>query len=150
MFNLLALVRRHSLYLLLWSSQGAMFLLNSRQGDFSCGPTARRRSGRPYTEGTAAFLPNSLRIFHSFALVYSTRPPVLVCGTGPVLLPLEVFLGRLLLRVSPSVDGRPSSAWVMPSGFAWKAPLHCRPESDNRPGILTSVTPSKRTGVMEY
>lgn len=36
--NLLASVRRHPLYILYTSSQGAVFLVNSRQRDFSCGP----------------------------------------------------------------------------------------------------------------
>ena len=36
--NLLASVRRHPLYILFTSSQGAVFLVNSRQRDFSCGP----------------------------------------------------------------------------------------------------------------
>ncbi len=37
--DLLASVRRHPLYILLRVEQGAVFLVNSRQRDFRCGPT---------------------------------------------------------------------------------------------------------------
>ena len=53
------------------------------------------RKGRPYTEGTAAFLPSSLKINHSYPLGFSPYPPVSVYGTDPLYLILEVFLGRL-------------------------------------------------------
>ena len=42
-------------------------MINSRQGFFRCGPEISL--GRPYTEGTAAFLPSSLANNHPFALV---------------------------------------------------------------------------------
>jgi hypothetical protein len=44
-------------------------------------PDAKHRKGRPYTEGTAAFLPSSLTMNHSFPLGYSPYPPVSVSGT---------------------------------------------------------------------
>ena len=56
--------------------------------------------GRPYPEVTVAFLPSSLGINHSFALVFSTGLPVLVCGTGSLYLCLEAFLGSLLHQIS--------------------------------------------------
>ena len=40
------------------------------------------RRGRPYPEVTVAILPSSLTRVLSYTLVYSTRTPVLVCGTG--------------------------------------------------------------------
>ncbi len=42
-----------------------------------------------------AVLPSSLAKVHPITLVYSTRPPVLVCGTDTLNLILEVFLGHL-------------------------------------------------------
>ena len=57
-------------------------------------------AGKPYSEVTAAFLPSSLGKNHSFALVFSTRLPVSVCGTVPPRLCLEVFLGSLLCFIS--------------------------------------------------
>ena len=57
--------------------------------------------GRPYPEVTAAFLPSSLGRNHSFVLVFSTFPPVLVYGTDSTYLELR--------------------------GFSWKrAPSNCR------------------------
>src|SRR3990167_6397358 len=55
--------------------------------------------GRPYSEGTAAFLPSSLEHTHSFALLYSSCTPVSVCGTVVTYMCLEVFLGRLFATV---------------------------------------------------
>ena len=52
--------------------------------------------GEPYSEVTAAFLPSSLGTSHSFALVFSTRSPVSVCGTVFAKLSLEIFLGSAL------------------------------------------------------
>ena len=59
--------------------------------------------GRPYSKVTAAILPSSLRTSHSFALVFSTLPPVSVCGTESIRLCLEVFLGSVLLNIGLAV-----------------------------------------------
>src|SRR3989344_6690838 len=79
--------------------------------------------GRPYSEGTAAFLPSSLEHTHSFALLYSSCTPVSVCGTVVNMMCLEVFLGRLFAMV---LFGRslkcPASAILalkQHAGFAW-------------------------------
>ena len=63
----------------------------------------------PYPEVTAAVLPSSLTMFLSYTLVYSTYPPVSVCGTGTIRLTLEIFLGSFsyhigLTFVAPLVD----------------------------------------------
>jgi hypothetical protein len=55
--------------------------------------------GKAYSEVTPAFLPSSLRNTHPFALVFSTCPPVLVCGTDCIYLFLEAFLGRLFAKI---------------------------------------------------
>ena len=78
---------------------GSCVFVKQSPGNLSLRPPATRRlGGRPYPEVTAAFLPSSLRISHSFALVFSTLPPVSVCGTEPLRLTLEVFLGSVLPR----------------------------------------------------
>ena len=41
---------------------------------------------------------------HSSTLVFSTRLPVLVCGTGILILSLEVFLGNLIRVVIHSSE----------------------------------------------
>ena len=55
--------------------------------------------GKPYSEVTAAFLPSSLGKFHSFALLYSSWPPVSVCGTDLMQINLEIFLGGVLCPI---------------------------------------------------
>ncbi len=64
-------------------------------GKLSLRPTdTRRYVGRPYPEVTVAFLPSSLRTSHSFALVFSTLPPVSVCGTEPLCLTQTKFFSE--------------------------------------------------------
>lgn len=101
---------------------GSCVFVKQSPGNLSLRPKTPKGMGRPYPEVTAAFLPSSLRTSHSFALVYSTLPPVSVCGTEPLRLTLEVFLGSVL----------PTSAWpkphlqtllgVAPGGFAYQTP----------------------------
>ena len=59
--------------------------------------------GKPYRELTAAFLPSSLTRNHSFALVFSTNPPVSVFGTDAHCLALDDFLGSVLYRISQTL-----------------------------------------------
>jgi len=68
--------------------------------------------GKPYSEVTAAFLPSSLGNTHSFVLVFSTRSPVLVCGTVPVLLCLEIFLGSVLCKIYMGEPTHLCSTWM--------------------------------------
>ena len=62
-------------------------MVNSRQGRFSATPRpfAGKRlqaQGRAFSRSYGSILPSSLTRVLSFALVYSTCPPVSVCGTG--------------------------------------------------------------------
>ena len=66
-----------------------MFLVNSRSASFVVTPTLRR--GRPYPEVTAVVLQSSLAKVLSYALVYSTYPPVSVSGTDMYSLALRAF-----------------------------------------------------------
>lgn len=83
---------------------GSCVFVKQSPGNLSLRPQHPKVRGRPYPEVTAAFLPSSLRTSHSFALVFSTLPPVSVCGTEPLRLTLEVFLGSVL----------PTFAWPKP------------------------------------
>ena len=68
------------------SLHSPVFLLNSCLDLFSAPP---QKGEDPFSRSYGVNLPNSLTMSLSSALVYSTRPPVSVCGTG---------LGRLELR----------------------------------------------------
>lgn len=67
-FDIPALVRRHPLYFLLQVKQGAVFLINSRQGIFRCGPKIEQTffSGqglsRSYARFFAEFLEEALLV----------------------------------------------------------------------------------------
>ena len=65
-----------------------MFLLNSRLNLL----TATYRSRHPFYRRYGANLPSSLERFNSRALVYSTRIPVSVCGTGDNRLTTKLLL----------------------------------------------------------
>ena len=67
--------------------------------------------GKPYSEVTAAFLPSSLGISHSFALVYSTWLPVSVYGTDSTWLCLENFLGSVLCIIPFDESPGLNTAW---------------------------------------
>ena len=80
--------RRQTLYILLWSLQSPVFLLNSRYPLVSA-PEFSSRSRRPLTYYRATFfrsyssnLQSSLTGVLSRALGYSPRPPVSVSGTS--------------------------------------------------------------------
>jgi hypothetical protein len=90
-------------------------------GNLSLRPQHPKVQGRPYPEVTAAFLPSSLRTSHSFALVYSTLPPVSVYGTEPLRLTLEVFLGSVLPRFAWPKPHIQTQLGVMHDGFAYHA-----------------------------
>ena len=69
-----------------------MFLLNSCLDLFSA-PCFRRD---PLFRSYGVNLPSSLTVNLSSALVFSTRPPVSVCGTGLTWICLAGFLGSLI------------------------------------------------------
>ena len=72
-------------------------------GPIHCGLICIRH---PFSRSYGARLPSSLRGVHSCALVYSTHPPVSVCGTGTLAyagtFPGGRFEGSGLTEVSPS------------------------------------------------
>ena len=72
-----------------------MFLVNSRSWSFV---VAHIAMGGPYPEVTAAVLQSSLTRVLSYALVYSTYPPVSVSGT--VMYSLTIFTFSRHLAIS--------------------------------------------------
>ena len=78
-----------------------MFLLNSRLGHFSAAPSGfYTLAGRPFSRSYGAILPSSLTKGIPFTLVYSTSPPVSVCGTVNNCSRVEAFLGGMGVRPS--------------------------------------------------
>ena len=108
-------------------SQSHMFLLNSRLGHFS----AATSLWLPFSRSYRVILPSSLAAGHSSALVYSTGPPVSVCGTGRAMVTLRSFsrkhayvllLGRSLAILSGSAHPADLPAERTPTPFS--APIY--------------------------
>ena len=78
--NLSALVTCHTLYVVYWTWQSAVFLLNSRLIHFTAA-----HFGHPFFRSYGVRLPSSLTGFDSLALAYSACPPVSVYGTAILL-----------------------------------------------------------------
>jgi len=71
---------------------GPVFLINSRLAFFCCIPTSLRCREGHLANLRPANLPSSLSLFLSIALVFSTNPPVSVCGTAYLKSRCEPFL----------------------------------------------------------
>ena len=148
------------------ASQSAVFLLNSRLGLFTAARQGRagpNPGGRPFSRSYGVVLPSSLTWFLPSASVFSTRPPVSVCGTVPVSFEtLRRFSRRG--RGAPSGPGKPGPtrgvgrscradlparrALPRDAPFQWGArpgPRVTPSLADGGPGMLTwspSATPS--------
>ena len=79
-------------------------------GPIHCGPP---KGGHPFSRSYGARLPSSLTGVHSYALVYSTHPPVSVCGTGTLAF-AQTFLER---RFKDSGLGCPAPSAFAPATF---------------------------------
>jgi hypothetical protein len=88
---------------LLSNLQSHVFLINSRLGHFTAAPDI---PGRPFSRSYRTILPSSLAMIHSSALVYSTRPPVSVYGTGSNNLMLRGFSRKPVYGHYPLVRRR--------------------------------------------
>jgi hypothetical protein len=99
---------------------GTCVCVKQSPGPGHCGPLtlhplgASRYAGRPFSRSYGARLPSSLTEFHSSTLVYSTSPPVSVCGTvvahlasgfSRQLRPSPLGLAVAAPRARPSVTG---------------------------------------------
>ena len=113
-----------------------MVLLNSRQGHFSAAPSGSTFSitlpGRSFSRSYGAILPSSLTRVLPIALVYSTRLPVSVCGTG-TRVSLEAFLGSMG-SITCGPYGHRHHLSGSGSGFSYYPhfPTGLAPESNNR------------------
>ena len=134
----------------LTSSQGAVFLVNSWQGYFRCGPSLLLKKGKPYSKVTAAFLPSSLGDSHSFALLYSSWSPVSVCGTDHHIHNLESFLGSVLCTIYMGEPTHLRFAWTCVLRICLEYILTNIQKSNNLLYILPFVIPSNIWRVMEY
>ncbi len=94
-----------------------MFLVNSRFPLDSATTTQLvHRVGSPFSRSYGGILPSSLTTVHPLALVFSTRSPVSVWGTGRPYTSLEAFLDS---------TGSPPSPL---SGYASRLTLQCVPD----------------------
>ena len=103
---------------LLANSHSPVFLVNSCLDRFSA-PGSRQD---PFSRSYGVNLPSSLTVNLSSALVYSTRPPVSVCGTGHAALDDSGFSREPDYHHYHS----PRRARVL-SRFGWSSVLSCRP-----------------------
>ncbi len=94
-------------------------MLISRQSLFA----AASSRWRPFSRSYGTFLPNSLTKVLPFALVYSTRLPVSVCGTV-----------NYIITVQPFLDSSSSHNTIHPVCDPWLSALHQHAAST---GILT-------------
>ena len=80
-----------------------MFLVNSRL-DLVIAALMKRY---PFSRSYRVILPSSLAVIHSSTLVYSTRLPVSVYGTGRYSLALEGFLGGMIRDIISAAEALP-------------------------------------------
>lgn len=118
-----------------------MFLVNSRPGHFSAAPASLRRKADhrqelPFSRSYGDSLPSSLTIVRSLALVFSTRPPVLVSGTGTRVTRLEVFPGSMGLATCPVTGFGPTLRLLWGPDFPGPRPT-ARPAVYQRRGWPT-------------
>ena len=105
-----------------------MFLVNSRLGQFTAASPDKVGRRRPFSRSYRTNLPNSLAMNHSNTLEYSSRLPVLVCGTGTLQLSLEVFPGSQLTTAISLPEG---SEYYQVSAQLTDLPENCIPTPFN-------------------
>ena len=120
-------------------------MVNSRLDLFAAagpgsGSVSPHPGRRPFSRGYGAILPSSLTIVLPIALVFSTHPPVSVCGTGPVGLPRgfsrQHGLTGFALRLRPA----PQAPWL--PRFTGSRPTRHRGDVQNPVQLPSCVAPS--------
>jgi len=86
-----------------------------------------------FSRSYGGILPSSLTTVIPIALVFSTRPPELVWGTGTPCTRLDAFLGSMGSVTSP-ITARYHVSGLMGPGFAWSPP-YTLPPGQPTPGI---------------
>lgn len=122
-----------------------MFLVNSRFPLVSAAPSGSGRESftltRPsFSRSYGGILPSSLTTVLSIALVFSTRPPELVWGTGTVPTNNDAFLGSMGSVTSPE-SARHHVSGCMRPGFTWSSPYTLTP-NDQLWGSPTLLRPA--------
>ena len=107
-----------------------MFLVNSRLASLAAGD-GLATTVSPYPEVTDASLPSSLTQDDSFALVYSTTPPVLVCGTVSPSSQSDSFLGNRRRWTNPVKRGIWDRHSALPADFPTGINASCIPRAVN-------------------
>ena len=109
-------------------------------------PPPRARGVNPFTLIGSSFfrsyggnLPSSLTIVLPIALVFSTRPPVSVWGTGTVPTRCWAFLGSMGSMTSPEAARHHVSGLMVPTLIG--TPLHAYPGTTIAPVHLPSCVP---------
>ena len=121
-----------------------MFLVNSRY-PLVCATLLRfdreghHRKGSSFFRSYGGNLPSSLTIVLPIALVFSTRPPVSVWGTGTVSTRCWAFLGSMESVTSQYVARHRVSALMAPTLIGTR--LHAYPGSTIAPVHLSSCVP---------
>ena len=109
-------------------------------------PPSRARGVNPFTLVGSSFsrsyggnLPSSLTIVLPIALVFSTRPPVSVWGTGTVPTRCWAFLGSMGSMTSPETARHHVSQFDGPNSH--RDPATRLPGDNHRPGSSTLLRP---------
>ena len=109
-------------------------------------PPSRARGASPFTLIGSSFsrsygcnLPSSLTIVLPIALVFSTRPPVSVWGTGAVPTHCWAFLGSVESMTSPESARHHVSGLMAPTLIG--TPLHAYPGTTIAPVHLSFCVP---------
>ena len=109
-------------------------------------PPSRARGASPFTLIGSSFsrsygsnLPSSLTTVLPIALVFSTRPPVSVWGTGAVPTHCWAFLGSIGLMTSPEAARHHVSGLTVPTLIG--TPLHAYPGTTIAPDHLPFCVP---------
>ena len=99
----------------------------------SSGRKGLHQKGSSFSRSYGCNLPSSLTIVLPIALVFSTRPPVLVWGTGAVPTHCRAFLGSMESVTSPEAARHRVSGCVR-TGFPWTSPYTLTPGQPS-PGL---------------
>ena len=95
--------------------------------------------GSSFFRSYGGILPSSLTIVLPIALVFSTRPPVSVWGTGTVITHCWDFLGSIESMTSPETARHHASELMTPTLIG--VLLHAYPETTIAPVHLSSCVP---------
>lgn len=138
-----------------------MFLINSRShlvsaALFSSLSMSIHQKGRTFSRSYGTILPSSFTRVLSSALVFSTCPPVSVCGTVLCKLWLAAFPGSLASMTSPhTVVSEPLRTSALTRGRICLTPQPtCKYQDNHRPAHLAFFVPAspltKSPGILTW